>query len=217
MSDWPHIIQTAISGVVSGGAGAATTLLAFFKEQRARIEKLEKAVGTAGSSVEPRTGMFLVLSQLDDQFKSFLETHRKFKREIEGWEDDPPDWLTRALNRRTSSTSISSDHFEDFEARIDLRVKTATERLKRLEEAFDQISAQVSLLPEKFEKQVGDKFVDAESYEQESKKRAEEVRRIQENLHTANGFLRGVMAALGYLDPPSSSPQTPQVTPPRKK
>ena len=139
MSDWPHIIQTAISGVVSGGAGAATTLLAFFKEQRARIEKIEKAVGTAGSSVEPRTGLFLLVSQLDEQLKGIQDTYRKFRREIDGWEDDPPEWLTRALNRRTSMTSVNSDQFDDFESRIDQRMKLSTERLKRLEEAFEAV------------------------------------------------------------------------------
>ncbi len=199
MSDWSHIVQTVVSGVVSGGAGAATTLVAFFKEQRSKIEKLEKIVGSAGSSVEPRTGLHLLTAQLDDRVEAYQEASKKFRREVEGWQDNPPDWLVRLLNRRTT-TSVDADDLEDYHARTDQRIRLAIERMKRLEEAFEVISSQVSGLPEKFERQGDSRFVDVETYTQDSKERAEEIRRIQENLQSANSFLRGVMATLGYVD-----------------
>lgn len=204
----PTIIQTIISGLVSGGAGAATTMLAFFKEMRGRIERLEKSVGTQGSAVEPRTGLYLLVAQLGDQVKIVEDALKQFKREVDRWEDDPPEWLTRALNRRVQATSFNAEQFENFEQRVEQRVKLASDRVKRLEESLAHVQAQVEDLPDRLARD-GDRYVDAETYEQESRKRADDIRRIQENLNTANGFLRGVMAALGYLDPPPASPPTP--------
>lgn len=206
--DWTHVVQTAVSGLVTGGAGAATTLLAFFRETRGRIDKVEKAVGSPGSPVEPRTGLFLLVAQLDEQMKALSDAQRKFKREIDGWEDDPPEWLTRTVNRR-SMTSVNTEHFEDFEQRVEMRVKGATDRLKRLEEALTEVSERVSALPG------AGNYVDADLYEQDSEKRAEEIRRIQESLHAANGFLRGVMATLGYIEPEVQ--KSPPPLPPRRK
>lgn len=214
-----NIVQTIISGLVSGGAGAATTMLAFFKEMRGRIERLEKSVGTQGSAVEPRTGLYLLVAQLGDQVKIVEDALKTFKREVDRWEDDPPEWLTRALNRRASATAFNTEHLEDFEQRVEQRVKLAADRVKRLEDALSHMQEQVENLPDRFSRETGDRFVDVETYEQESRKRADDIRRIQENLNTANGFLRGVMAALGYLDPPPASPPTPPTPPvlPRRK
>ncbi len=217
MADTTSLIQMIVSGVVSGGAGATASVLTFFREMRGRIEKLEKALGNPGSTVEPRTGIYLLLAQLVEQLKQVEDAFRKFKRDVDSWEDDPPEWFTRALNRRTSAGSLNVEHLDEFEQRVEGRVKLAIDRLKRLEEAFAESQDQVSKLSDEFEREASTKFVDIETYEQESKKRADEIRRIQENLHTANGFLRGVMAALGYLDPPPSSSPLGLSTLPRKK
>lgn len=206
------LVQTVISGLISGGAGAATTMLAFFKEMRGRIERLEKSVGTQGSAVEPRTGLYLLVAQLGDQVKIVEDALKTFKREVDRWEDDPPDWLTRALNRRAAVTSFNAEQFEEFETRVEQRVKLATDRVKRLEDALARVQEQVETLPDRFT-QESDRFVDVDTYELESRKRADDIRRIQENLNTANGFLRGVMAALGYLDPPPASPPMPPTPP----
>lgn len=212
------LIGTIVSGVLSGTAGAATTMLAFFKEMRGRIEKLERAIGNPGSAVEPRTGLYLLIAQLVDKATVFEDTQKKFRREIDGWEDEPPEWLSRALNRRVSSASIDESQFAEFEKRVDQRVKILTDRVGRLETTISRVEELVADLPDQM-RHDAEKFVDAGTYETESRKRAEEIRKINENLQTANGFLRGVMAALGYLDAPATSPSSapPPALPGRRK
>ena len=213
MSDLSQLVQMVVSGVVTGGAGAATTVLAFFREIRGRIEKLEKMVGSAGSAVDPKTGLFLITDQLSTQVRGLEESLKKFRRDVDAWEDDPPEWLARVLTRRTGLSSFSLDEIEQhFEARL----KAATDKLKRLEEAISDTQDQVSRLQTEMSHDM-ETLVQSKDYEEDSRRRADEIRRIQENLHTANGFLRGVMAALGYTEPPSAMPSEEPPMLPRRK
>ena len=50
-------------------------------------------------------------------------------------------------------------------------------------------------------------YIKRAEFEAEGRKRSEELGKIREQLATVNGLLRGVMSALGYLDPPANSPK----------
>ncbi len=207
--------SSLISGALTGGAGAATTVFAFFRDARKRLDMLEKAVGTPGSAVEPKTGLYALWANIAEAVKQQDDSQRKLRRELEDWHDEPPDWLARALNRRALSSS-NLEQQQEFEQRVDQRIKMATDRVRHLEEAFDALSERLNAMADrivrdssdKLLKDAEDRFVDVQSYEEEARKRTEEIRKIQENLHAANGFLRGVMAALGYLDPDSTPPSS---------
>ena len=68
-------------------------------------------------------------------------------------------------------------------------------------------------------------FISRDEYEEDSRRRAVETAKIRENLASANSFLRGVMSALGYIDPEpkpslppiSTNPTKPVGLIPRKK
>lgn len=105
---------------------------------------------------------------------------RDLKNEIYSWRDDPPDWLIRIV-QRSSRSSINGEALFELEQTIsNLRTK-----VQRLEESLSDC-------------------VPRSEYELDSKERAAVIRRIQENLRSANSFLKGVLAALGYIDTTSS-------------
>lgn len=198
------LIETIVSGALTGGAGAATTLLAFFRDVRKRLETVEKIVGSPGSAVEPKTGFHFVLSQVDETIKRLDEAVRKLRRDIDGWEDDPPEWAVRLVNRRATASFTS----ETMQEEIAQKFRLMERRLNQLEEDLDRLMKEDS------------NYVERSLYDLDSRKRNEELRKIQDNLNTANGFLRGVMTALGYLDEGSSPPPPPNpppVLPPRKR
>jgi chromosome segregation ATPase len=197
------LIETIVSGALTGGAGAATTLLAFFRDVRKRLETIEKVVGGPGSAVEPKTGFHFVLSQVDDTIKRLDEAVRKLRRDIDGWEDDPPEWAVRLVNRRATASFTS----ETMQEEIAQKFRLMERRLNQLEEDLDRLLKEDS------------NYVERSLYDLDSRKRNEELRKIQDNLNTANGFLRGVMTALGYLEgsTPPPPPNPPPVLPPRKR
>lgn len=209
MSDWTSLIQNAVAGLITGGAGATSTILAVFKDIKKRLDNLEKTVGSAGSSVEARTGLFLLIGQLTETLDKANEEIRKLRRGFDNLEDDPPDWFTRAMNRRPS---FVPDHTQDYE-RIEKIAKSALDRAKQVEGEVEEMRKDVDRLSRD--------FVSQDSFDHDSAKRLEDIRKLQENLSTVNGFLRGVMATLGYIDappqpPPQPQPTTPQL-PPRRK
>jgi chromosome segregation ATPase len=196
------LIETIVSGAVTGGAGAATTLVAFFRDVRKRVEAIEKAIGSAGSSIEPRTGIYLVLEQLGDGLTRAEDLAKKVRKEIDGWEDDPPNWAIKLLTRGQRTGSFTNEALHDTEQRIEQRVRGLMDRLQELENTMDQTMRKIRV-----------DYIERAAYEEERRKRDEELRKVKENIHTANGFLRGVMAALGYLED-NQPPTVPSDPPP---
>lgn len=178
MSDG-SLIQSIISGVISGGGAAATGFLAVFRDIRKRLKELEEKLG---SDEDPKTGLFLVIERMDEVLK-------KLKRETDGWADDPPEWLIRMVNRVARSSSINLEHHHELETLVEQRFKTNAANIRRLEEILERV-----------EKSLGD-FVTRAEFERTGRERSEELAKVREQLATANGLLRGVMTALGYIDP----------------
>jgi len=191
--DLPTILQGVASGLLTGGASAGTTFLAVFKDIKKRITDLEKGLGDNDS--EPATGLY---GTVDGLSKSL----RALRNEIDSWRDSPPDWLVR-IAQRANRASQSNEQLHEFEDRIFQRLKRVEDDLDRREE---RLHDEIGKSSPEFKT-----FVHREEYEEDSRRRAVEIRKIHENLKSANSFLRGVMAALGYLDPepPPSDPPPP--------
>lgn len=209
MSDWPTIIQNAVAGLLTGGAGATSTLLAFFKDVRKRLDNVDRLIGSPGSTLEPRTGFYLIIGQLTETVTRIDDDVKRLRRGYDSFEDDPPEWFTRALNRRSSYVPGDSADYD----RIEKIAKNALERAKQAEADLERLRTDLERL-------IRDVNTVEDDYDRDSTKRADEIRRIQENLSTVNGFLRGVMATLGYIDaaPPAPPPPPPsQQLPPRRK
>jgi hypothetical protein len=204
MTDHLTLIQTVISGVLTGGSAAGTTFLAVFKDIKKRLTDLETKVGN--DKTEPKSGLVLAVETLTEQV-------RKLRREIDSWHEDAPDWVSRAVNRGSRS-SFNMETYQDFEQRVDQRLASFARTLKRLEEDLDQREKRLEDEIERSSPGVK-VFITRQEYEDDSRRRASETAKIRENLAAANSFLRGVMSALGYIDP---EPQPPKpLVLPRKK
>lgn len=208
MSDSWTILQTIISGALTGGASATTTFLAVFKDIKKRLTDLEAKVGTA----EPKTGLFQALEALAEQV-------RRLRREIDGWHDDPPDWARGPARR---GTSINMEVVHEIEERMEQRLKSFAAAMKRLEDDLERREKRMEDGLERSTPGVRT-FISRDEYEADSKQRAIEVAKIRENLASANSFLRGVMSALGYIgaenqqETPSQKPVGLLVPPPKRK
>ncbi len=168
-----------ISGLVSGGSSAATTFMAAFQSIRKRLKDLEDSLG---SNEDPKTGLHLVVERLD-------ETVRKVKREIDSWQDEPPDWMIRLVNRAARGGSINTEFHRELEQRVESMYRANTASLRRVQEDLDALRKTL------------DNYIERAEYEKDARARSDELSKVREQLATSNGLLRGVMSALGYIDP----------------
>lgn len=182
MADPTNIAQGIITGVLTGGASAATTLLGVFKGLKKRISDLEEAVGS--EEKDPKTGIFYTLEVMNDGLK-------RLRREIESWRDDPPDWLVRAAQRRSS---VSMEYQTEIEQRVEARLRAFATTLRRYEDEIGLGNSNRS------------GFITRAEYEADSRARADEIAKIRNNVASANSLLRGVMADLGHIDEPPVKP-----------
>ena len=207
MAEPSELVPQIIAGILSGGAGAATSLLGVFRKTKERLKALEEAVGKE----EPiKTGLFLTVYAID-------ETLKKLKREVESWEDDPPKWAERMMARGRAGSNHDLAAQVQFEERVERTIRSYNERLSRLE---DDLAAKTRRLEEEVrETGEGGRLLTRDEYLEDSKGRAVEMGKIREQLATVNGLLRGVMSALGIIDPPppgsTSDPPRPPPKPPR--
>jgi hypothetical protein len=193
------VLITLATALATGGAGALTTSLAFFRDIKKRLKELEEKVGT---DTEPRTGLHLLARQAGD-------IARGVQRKIEGWEDNPPEWAVRLVNRSRTSTLTGVER--EIEDRLDGKLRDVVRRLRDVENGVDQVerSSQVDIIPTE--------FVRRDEYQKDSKERSEEVQALRRELAAANGMLRGVLASMGVLDVDTPAPQgTISSKPPRR-
>lgn len=174
----PDYIQI-ITGVLSGGSAAFGSFAAVFRSIKLRLDALEEKLG---SDTRPKTGMFLVVERMD-------ETVQKLKKELDRWPDDPPDWLVRLIKRTMASNSMSLDLTTELERTAEQRYRTIHTHLNHLEERLDTLQTSLKA------------YIARGEYERDTRKRSEELSKIRVELATSNGLLRGVMSALGYIDP----------------
>jgi hypothetical protein len=197
MAEPTELLPQIITGILTGGAGAATSLLGVFKKTKERIADLEEALGKE----EPvRTGLFLTIWAIDD-------TVKKIKREMDSWEEDnPPKWAERLVNKFARNSSHDLGAQADFEQTIQRSLRTFNERLSRAE---DDLDAKMRRVEEDVKRDLAQvptgKSISRDEYLADSRSRSAEILKLHEQLATVNGLLRGVMAALGIVDPKSMS------------
>lgn len=170
MSDGTDILRTVVSGLITGGTSAATTFLTVFRSIKHRVGDLETKVG---SSSDPKTGLYLAVSTLEDSL-------RRLKRDIDEWEDHPPDWAKRLVQRAKVNASSDLNTVVDIESRVDTRLRSFHERLTSIESDQGQTTAMTR-----------------EEYLEDSARRAREMGEIREEVAAVNGLLKGVLVALG--------------------
>jgi hypothetical protein len=175
-------LQSIITSVVSGGGSAGAAFAAVFRDIKKRLKALEDKVGNDGADQEPKTGLYLVVERLD-------EIARKVKKELDSWEEDPPEWLLRLVNRAARSSSVNLEHQGELERMIEGRFRTNRDNIQRLEEKLEALENRL------------DDFIGRADYEKDARLRGEELSRLREQLATANGLLKGIMTAMGYIDP----------------
>lgn len=203
--DLTSLLQSLVPGLLTGGSAAGTTFIGVFKNIRDRILKLEKALGDPDS--EPPTGFYYSIDML-------TKSVRSLRNEIDSWRDSPPDWLVRMVTRAARG-SMTNEHMVDFEQRFESRLNGFKSSLQRLEEDLDRRERRL-------EEEIGKSspefqgIVMREEYDRDSVQRADELRKIRESLKATNSFLRGIMAAMGYVDPEPSATAVPSTPPPPK-
>ena len=168
MSDGTDILRTVIAGLITGGTSAATTFLTVFRNVKKQVADLEDRIG---SSTDPKTGLYLSVATVEDSL-------RRLKRDIDGWEDQPPEWAKNLVNRAKVKASNDLNAVVDIESRVDTRLRSFQERLSSLEK-----ERPTSLSREEF-------F-------QESRESQLEISEIREEMAAINGLLKGVLVALG--------------------
>lgn len=174
-------------------AGGGAAGTSFLTVFKNALKKLSELEKKIGEEdSDPPTGIYYVLETL-------RKSHRDLKNEIQSWRDEPPDWLVRIIQRSSRNSSINGESMFELEQ----RVNTLRLALARLEETLEQ-------------------YVPRSEYEEDSRQRSQDIGRIQENLRSANSFLKGVLAALGYIDQTPSNvveeytPPSPPPLPPAK-
>jgi hypothetical protein len=173
--------------------GAVASLLGGFRSLRLKVTALEDAVGR----VEPaKSGIFLSVFVLEDVLK-------KLRREIDSWEDQPPRWAERLFSRARGGSSNDLTAQLQFEERINVTLRSYNDRFTRFQEDMEaSINRWEQNCP-------ADDLLTKDEYLKDSRVRAEEMIRIREQIATANGLLKGVMSAVGLLDPDRPKPPRP--------
>lgn len=168
MSDSSDILRTVISGLITGGTSAATTFLTVFRNVKKQVADLEEKLG---SSVDPKTGLFLQIQTVED-------TLRRLKREIDEWDDHPPEWAKQLVNRAKVKASNDLSTVVDIESRVDARLRSFQDRLSSVEKDRPKGPTREEFLEESREHQL-------------------EMSEIREEMATINGLLKGILVALG--------------------
>lgn len=116
-----HILESVVPAVISGGGTAISTILAFFRDIRKKIEELEKKVG----SIDGKSGLLYSMHLAEESIK-------KLREQLEERDHHDPQ-----VRRRTSSFTnefIPWDEIQDFiKKEVARHLQDLEERLEKLE------------------------------------------------------------------------------------
>lgn len=189
MADLTKVIESIAAALLTGGASTLATMFATFRDVRkrladldARVNTLSTVVGTQGNLMSESTGIFECLCTLHTQIE-------RLRKEIASWEDNPPTWAVKLVQRAERTSMISAEGQQDFEDRLTGRIRAFQDRLDRIEDNYKYAHGQYD-----------EKFVDVFNYEEDSKARAKELTQLRETIASMNGLLRGIMAAMNIVD-----------------
>ena len=171
MTDYTDLARAITSGLITGGSAALTTFLTIFRGVRKQVKDIEDKLG---SSTDPKTGLHLTVATLEDSL-------RRFKRDVDDWDDHPPDWAKRLVQRAKVNSADDLSAVVDIGNRVDTRLRSFQERLAILETASTHTPNSIS----------------REEYLEDAKRRVQEVSEIREEMAAINGLLKGILIALG--------------------
>ena len=181
-------LQEVITGILTGGAGALTSLLGGFRTLQKELADLEEAVG----KTEPnKSGLHLAVSLIEESMK-------RLRRDIESWEDQPPRWAERLIARARGGSQSDLTSQIQFEERVATTLRSYNDRLGRVQDDLAEVLQQMKDI------KLPDDYLSRDEYLSDSRQRAEDMIRVREQIATANGLLRGVMSAMGMIDPERS-------------
>lgn len=181
-------LQEVITGILTGGAGALTSLLGGFRTLQKKLADLEEAVG----KTEPnKSGLHLAVSLIEESMK-------RLRRDIESWEDQPPRWAERLIARARGGSQSDLTSQIQFEERVATTLRSYNDRLGRVQDDLAEVLQQMKDI------KLPDDYLSRDEYLSDSRQRAEDMIRVREQIATANGLLRGVMSAMGMIDPERS-------------
>jgi chromosome segregation ATPase len=197
MADLTSILEGLASGVLSGGTAALTTVLGVFRDMRKRLKAMEETLGGPPTVTSGASGLYLALQNLSDRLEKAEETAKRLQKDLEAMEDEPPDWVVRMVSRSRNSTSVNMEVQQEFENRMESRLRTIQDRIMReiedVQKDLDSVKKEL--------RDLSDHYVPTDVYLQDSRRRADELSGIKESLAAANGLLRGVLGALGLIGP----------------
>lgn len=153
-------LERYAGSVISGGISLLAGAFAAYRGLKKRLDSLETKIGSNKDGHE--TGVFLLLVKLDDAIK-------KFRREVDGWNDYPPSWAQRLFDR-AKEYSVHPDVGDQLE---DL-----SERLSDIENRIDRC-------------------ITSDTYHEDSLERAEEIAVLREDLAEVKGLIRGITSNIG--------------------
>lgn len=166
------ILENVVPAVISGGGTALSTIFAFFRDLKKRVDELERRVG----STDARSGLFFSVSLVE-------ESIRQIRNQI--------DEMTHGgrWNRVPTLPSIEGyPSFSNLDSAIQ-KLSNVEPRLRDLEERCDRIES-------KFKKMVTE-----EDFEQSDRQRADEISSVRTTLAEVRGLLQGLQSALGLMKP----------------
>ena len=154
-------LERYAGSIISGGVSILAGAFAAYHRLKKKIDSLEERLGSNKDGHE--TGIFLLLVKMDDTIK-------KFRREIDGWNDYPPTWAQRLFDRAREQ-SIHPDVRNQLEA--------ISERLSEMEDRIDEC-------------------VSNEIYREDTRKLSGDISHLKENLAEIRGILRGITSDMGF-------------------
>ena len=196
MTDWTEIIGSLTTGLLSGGATALTTLMGVFRDLRKRIRILEEFVGHPDSLGNLPTGLHLRVYNIVRRLTEIEDLLRKMQKDLEDLEDEPPDWVVSMVNRARTASSTNMELQQDFENRIEGRLRSLRDRFTR---EIEDLQRELQDIREDF-RNLDNVYLQKDVYTKDSQRRSVEISRIKENLASVNGLMRGILAAMGIID-----------------
>lgn len=168
-------LENFLTAALSGGGSAATAIIAFFRDIKGRLTKIEDKIG----SLEGRSGLIYAVNQLELGITAL-------RSDLNGLSQHPPEWLVALVQRIARRSPVFGDpvDFADFDVQT---VKSLARRLKDLEEKQEDLARKVA------------KCVSEEDFDDADRARAEDIATIRTTIAEVNGLLKGLQSALGLI------------------
>lgn len=160
-----HLLESVIPAIISGGGTAVSTILAFLRDIKKRVEELEKRVGT----IEGKSGLVYSMHLMEDAIKGLREKLEESR--------EPMRW------RMPSYTGM------EIIPEVESKLRDFERRLKDMEECHERLESKIKKLvsEEDFEQ------ADRQRAEEIAivKQTMAEVRGLLQGLQSALGLIGG--------------------------